>query len=247
MLVEYVNLPVSGKATITESEWRKFCADFQASSDQPKAISGKATAWQKAFRKVQSKWEGPNCFWILDSPAQTIAALRDIWSGKLDDQAIVRQAVDYRKAMQADDYRKAQELRAAGKNAEAEKLEEKIIEEHNATEISQRLRLGERQPWEWAMLHPEESLDGPPIHVNLDAGTVVLLPRTVDEALWIALLQNYKKLAICENKNCQHPYFLRYRPRQIYCSEKCALPSQREFKKRWWDEHGKQWRAKQTA
>jgi hypothetical protein len=205
MLVEYVNLPVYGKATITESEWSKLVTDYKALKGRlPKAKGAKADAWDKAFSVFRRKWEGPNCFWILDSPAQTIAALRAIWSGKLEDQAIV-------------------------------------------TEISQRLRLGERQPWEWAMLHPESSLDAPPIHVNLDAGTVVLLPSTVDEALWIALLQNYKKLAVCENQTCQHPYFLRYRPSQRYCSEKCALPSQREFKKRWWNEHGKQRRAKQTA
>jgi hypothetical protein len=205
MLVEYVNLPLYGKATITESEWSKFVADHKASKGRlPRAKGAKANAWGRTFSAFRRKWEGPNCFWILNSPAQTIAAMRAIWSGKLEDQAIV-------------------------------------------AEISGWLRLGERQSWEWARLQPEESLDGPPIHVDLDAGTVVLLPRTVDEALWIGLLQNYKKLAVCENQDCPHPYFLRYRPKQLYCSEKCALPSQREFKKRWWSEHGKQWRAKQTA
>lgn len=40
-----------------------------------------------------------------------------------------------------DDYRKAQELRAAGKDAEAEKLEAKIIDQHNAAEQAARERL----------------------------------------------------------------------------------------------------------
>ena len=203
MLVEYLNLPVSGKATISESEWSKFVADYRALKGRlPKAKGAKADAWGQAFSAFRRKWEGPNCFWILNSPAQTIAAMREIWNGKLENQAIV-------------------------------------------TEIGRWLRLGERQPWEWAN-HPDDALEAPPIHVNLDAGTVVLLPRTVDEALWIALLQNYKKLAVCENQTCQRPYFLKRAITQRYCSEKCALPSQREFKLRWWNEYGKHWRAQQS-
>jgi hypothetical protein len=119
----------------------------------------------------------------------------------------------------------------------------KLTGKHAAERVVWWLRLGDRQPWEWAKLHPEDYLDGPPILVDWDTGQIVPMPQTLDEHLWTALLQNSKKLAFCKNRDCTHPFFLRYRPGQRFCSEKCALPAQRDFKRRWWNEYGKQWRA----
>ncbi|MCI0723405.1 MAG: hypothetical protein L0338_31245 [Acidobacteria bacterium] len=39
----------------------------------------------------------------------------------------------------------------------------------------------------------------------------------------------------CENPNCPRPYFFASRSSQRFCSNACAVPAQREAKRRWWD------------
>lgn len=68
---------------------------------------------------------------------------------------------------------------------------------------------------------------------SVDAFVLVLL-----RALHIA-----EKMRYCANPTCPTPYFIAKKRRQKYCSEECALPAQREFKKAWWSEHGAAWRA----
>jgi hypothetical protein len=51
----------------------------------------------------------------------------------------------------------------------------------------------------------------------------------------------------CLNVQCPAPYFLALRRSQRYCSEECARPAQREFKRTWWANHGEQWRAKKAG
>jgi hypothetical protein len=51
----------------------------------------------------------------------------------------------------------------------------------------------------------------------------------------------------CHNSECVAPYFFAVRQSQKYCSETCAAPAQREFKRKWWAEHGNQWRRTQAA
>lgn len=51
----------------------------------------------------------------------------------------------------------------------------------------------------------------------------------------------------CGNPECFTPYFFASRRNQKYCSDACAKPAQREFKRRWWTEHGEEWRAKRSA
>ena len=48
----------------------------------------------------------------------------------------------------------------------------------------------------------------------------------------------------CPTPACAAPYFIAQRRSQRYCSDACALPAQREFKRIWWREHGNQWRRK---
>lgn len=48
----------------------------------------------------------------------------------------------------------------------------------------------------------------------------------------------------CPTPACPAPYFIAQRRSQRYCSDACALPAQREFKRIWWREHGNQWRRK---
>jgi hypothetical protein len=55
------------------------------------------------------------------------------------------------------------------------------------------------------------------------------------------------RMRCCSNPECPARYFVAKRRSQKYCSEKCAEPAQRLFKRTWWDEHGKQARKKQKA
>jgi len=55
------------------------------------------------------------------------------------------------------------------------------------------------------------------------------------------------RLRVCPNQQCPAPYFIAKRRSQKYCSEACALPAQREFKRAWWAEHGAQWRVKRES
>jgi hypothetical protein len=47
----------------------------------------------------------------------------------------------------------------------------------------------------------------------------------------------------CGNPECVAPYFFASRRNQKYCSDACAKPAQKEFKRQWWAEHGEEWRA----
>lgn len=51
------------------------------------------------------------------------------------------------------------------------------------------------------------------------------------------------RMRYCPNPHCGAPHFIARRRSQKYCSDACSLPAQREFKRAWWDEHGKGWRA----
>lgn len=46
------------------------------------------------------------------------------------------------------------------------------------------------------------------------------------------------RLRRCPTSDCPAPYFIAQRRSQKYCSDACALPAQREFKRTWWREHG---------
>jgi hypothetical protein len=51
------------------------------------------------------------------------------------------------------------------------------------------------------------------------------------------------RTSVCRNSACPAPYFFAVRTSQKYCSDACAAPAQREFKKNWWAKHGAHWRA----
>jgi hypothetical protein len=58
------------------------------------------------------------------------------------------------------------------------------------------------------------------------------------------LIRPNVRTSICTNPRCSAPYFFSSRLGQKFCSDACALPAQRKFKRRWWAEHGREWRAK---
>lgn len=72
-----------------------------------------------------------------------------------------------------------------------------------------------------------------------------LVDQSVDGFLLVLLraLHIVEQMRYCANPTCPTPYFIAKKRRQKYCSEECALPAQREFKKAWWSEHGAAWRA----
>jgi hypothetical protein len=59
------------------------------------------------------------------------------------------------------------------------------------------------------------------------------------------LLKHHDKTRHCPYPDCPTPYFFATRHTQRYCSEKCAQGGQKQSKRKWWAEHGLEWR-KQT-
>jgi len=70
----------------------------------------------------------------------------------------------------------------------------------------------------------------------------------VDTFLLVLLkaLHIVDRMRYCPNPECPAPYFIAKRRSQKYCSDACALPAQREFKRAWWSDHGNEWRAKRA-
>jgi len=56
------------------------------------------------------------------------------------------------------------------------------------------------------------------------------------------LFRRATKTRGCCNRDCPSPYFFAQRSSQKYCSQDCALPIQRDYKRRWWRRHGSEWR-----
>jgi len=55
------------------------------------------------------------------------------------------------------------------------------------------------------------------------------------------------RMRYCPTLGCPAPYFIAQRRSQKYCSDACAVPAQREFKRAWWREHGNHSRRRGTA
>lgn len=82
---------------------------------------------------------------------------------------------------------------------------------------------------------PEEYADSIRLISNLPT------PSPFEEAL-IYLRRLGGQARYCSNPECAAPYFITKRKSQKYCSDACSKPSQREFKRQWWAEHGENWR-----
>ena len=97
----------------------------------------------------------------------------------------------------------------------------------------------------------DEQTFAPPIYVDWDAASLFVSPRNLQDLVWLTLLQNSKRLGVCENYSnggqCDSPFFLKYRPAARFCSQPCALTAQQESKRKWWNEHGQEWLAKRRA
>jgi hypothetical protein len=78
--------------------------------------------------------------------------------------------------------------------------------------------------------------------VNPEVTGKQLPPPTPFERCLLHLGKCADRMRYCGNPFCVAPYFFARRRSQRYCSDSCAEPAQREYKRRWWDEYGDEWR-----
>ena len=67
-------------------------------------------------------------------------------------------------------------------------------------------------------------------------------PRTPLQQALYELMCNSRRAKVCGRPGCPAPYFVARDPRQQYCSTDCADAMQDEWRRRWWREHGNEWR-----
>jgi hypothetical protein len=75
-------------------------------------------------------------------------------------------------------------------------------------------------------------------HLTLLGFPDPLPPPTLFEQALMWFVDVRDRARHCPNPDCPAPYYFAKRRSQKYCSDSCALPAQREFKRRWWAEHG---------
>jgi hypothetical protein len=62
-------------------------------------------------------------------------------------------------------------------------------------------------------------------------------------ALALGVSELQPRMAICKNPGCPNKYFLKARKTQRFCDRPaCSACGQREHKRKWWSEHGKEWK-----
>ncbi len=73
-------------------------------------------------------------------------------------------------------------------------------------------------------------------------------PGPFEQAI-LHLLDSADRAMVCGNPQCPAPYFFRDRTkrRQRYCSLECSGFGQRAVKRKWWADHGQQWRESQQT
>jgi hypothetical protein len=54
------------------------------------------------------------------------------------------------------------------------------------------------------------------------------------------------RLRTCVRPGCNTPYFVAHHLGQRYCTESCARWAQGEWKRKWWNEFGAEWRLRKT-
>jgi len=86
-----------------------------------------------------------------------------------------------------------------------------------------------------------------PVWASMERFFDWLGPATPFELALMRLLNIAHLTRFCSNPECRTPYFWAGTASQRYCSELCAKPAQREYKRKWWTEHGNQWRRARAA
>lgn len=78
----------------------------------------------------------------------------------------------------------------------------------------------------------------PQVTLDWNRREFIYEPRTDFQRALYGLFRQSNRAKVCGNLECPAPYFLASKPTQRYCSEACAEVFQREWKRRWWAEHG---------
>ena len=109
--------------------------------------------------------------------------------------------------------------------------EEKLLEKY--TELPKTDAVGEPVlvPGIWA-----------PITFDWQSGQITYKPQTEFQRALYELFRKSPLVKVCANRECPAPYFIAGKTSQRYCSDGCAEVFQREWKRRWWSEHGEKWR-----
>jgi len=98
--------------------------------------------------------------------------------------------------------------------------------------------------WQIYSTSRDISLEREFLEINPDSeGFPRIPPLTPFEQALSYLDEHADQARVCPNPECPAPYFFVKRKNQRYCSEICAAPAQRELKRKWWAEHGEEWRA----
>lgn len=102
--------------------------------------------------------------------------------------------------------------------------------------------------WAWAILRTDlarVSFSSQYLQL-VDQSGQIRLPKPPPllplETAFEFLLRHYNRVRHCPNPDCPAPYFFAKRHTQRYCSEKCAQNGERATKRKWWAEHGTEWR-----
>jgi hypothetical protein len=67
-------------------------------------------------------------------------------------------------------------------------------------------------------------------------------------SLAVGLSELKAKMAVCANPECPQPFFLKGRKSQRFCDRPaCSAYGQRQHKKKWWNEHGREWKKRRAA
>jgi len=98
--------------------------------------------------------------------------------------------------------------------------------------LNRSLYSSEPLPWKWT--NAGAVLSSPPAELPV-------------ERAFSYLIKHHGRTRSCPNPECPSRYFFSKRHTQRYCSESCAQNAEREIKRRWWSEHGTDWRNAQKG
>jgi len=84
------------------------------------------------------------------------------------------------------------------------------------------------------------------VSIDWSHGRLAYKPVTPLQSALHLLVQKSDLAKVCANTDCPAPYFIANRTIQKYCCADCMAPFRREWKMKWWDRHGDEWRAKRS-
>lgn len=133
------------------------------------------------------------------------------------------------------------------------KLSDEELDRRMLYQLRDALRGAWREPdrrtreWRVLLLKQKDLINRDGRFAELDAFYLQLPPPSPFEQALTIFLRSGDRAHYCGNPDCPAPHFLAKRRSQRFCSDACALPAQREFKRQWWREHGEEWRKGRKA